>query len=351
MLTVERPRRAVLLLLLVLVLALAPAAALTQAWEPTLVRLSDAIGDTLDLAERDSLHLFPNTAGFQHAVIVALPGPEFYAKVMLATPNTLRHVFFRLMPGDLQRIRFLVSNSGYVSEQQQSDSTTAKTLASFWQEIEEHPLRSIAGEPADTTAVQSPPLESTAVASVPSANGENRYIYSLHGTTCGSIAGGCIGSWSGITYVRTEQPTGCGPTIDVYRFDPCIFWGASCGFTALAAGAGYTMGDRLDREHAGQMSRLKEGTGWRKGVALGALVPGVALGYYSFLALGVTMYGRLTEPFIRIEPDPGAVALLPAAVTGLCIALESATLGYQIGRAIDRRKAEEAEARRLAPRR
>ena len=343
MLTVELPRRAVLLLLL----ALVPAAALAQAQESTLVRLSDAIGDTIDLAERDSLHLFPNTAGFQHAVIIALPGPEFYAKVMLATPNTLRHVFFRVMPGDLQRMRFLVSNSGFVSEQQQSDSTAAKTLASFWQEIEEHPLRSIAGEPVDTTgAAQSLPQESTAVASVPSANSENRYIYSLHGTTCGSIAGGCMGSWSGITYVRTEQPTDCGPAVEVYRFDPCLFWGAACGLTALGAGAGYAIGDRLDRERPARMARLKESTNWRTGCAIGALVPGLALGYYSFVALGLTMYGRLTDPFIRIEPDPGTVALLPAAVTGLCIAIESATLGYQIGRAIDRKKAEEAEARR-----
>jgi hypothetical protein len=36
------------------------------------------------------------------------------------------------------------------------------------------------------------------------------------------------------------------------------------------------------------------------------------------------------------------------AFTSLCIALESVTIGYRIGRAIDRREAEAAEARRRA---
>ncbi len=345
MLVVERSPYTVLLLLL----ALVPAAALAQAQEPIVVRLSDAVGDTLDLAERDNFRLFPNTAGFHHAVILALPGPEFYAKVMLATPNTLRQVFFRMMPGDLQRIRFLVNNSGYVSEQQQSDSTAAKTLASFWQEIEEHPLRSMAGEPADTRNIAQPlPRENTAVESLPSASGENRYYHALDGMTVGSMIGGCIGSHAGIRYVRTEDAGCLFPAYSVYRVDPCVFWGASCGITALGTGAGYALGDRLDREQAVQLTRLKEGTGWRTGLALGALVPGIAFGYCAFWAFGMTRYGVLRDIFDVIENDRDGTTVLPMAFTGVCIAIEASTIGYRIGRMIDRSKAEEAEARRRA---
>jgi hypothetical protein len=39
------------------------------------------------------------------------------------------------------------------------------------------------------------------------------------------------------------------------------------------------------------------------------------------------------------------MTFLPAALTGLCIAVEATTIGYQIGRAIDRKNAEKAAAR------
>jgi len=71
MLVVERLRREGPLLLLAL--ALAPSAALARAQEPMVVRLRNAVGDTIDLAERDSFRLFPNTAGFRQAVILAIP--------------------------------------------------------------------------------------------------------------------------------------------------------------------------------------------------------------------------------------------------------------------------------------
>jgi hypothetical protein len=330
MLTVERPRRVVLLSLLVLALA--------QAQEAVLVRLTDAVGDTIDLAERDSLHLFPNTVGFQHAAILALPGPTFYARVSLAAADTTRHVFLRIMPGDLQRIRFLVNNREYVAGQQKSDSTAAQSLASFWQTVEEHPRQSMDAEPAGVPVASNPQTAMT---------GENRYNCTLHGATLGSIAGGCIGSHAGITYVRTENPE-CFPAYDVFHVDPCVFWGASCGITALGTGVGYAVGSKFDRDEPAQMTRLKESTNWRIGLAVGAFVPGLALGYCAYWITGISRYGVLSDILDVIENDENGWTTLPMAFTGLCIAVESATIGYRIGQAIDRRKAEETEAKRRA---
>ena len=325
------------------------AVALAADQQPTVIRVSDAVGDTIDLAERDSFRLFPNTIGFQHATIIELPKPEILADVTLADGDSTRRVFYRLVPSQLERIRFLVDNRDFVAKQRESDSGAAQTLATFWQSIEEHPFRNMASESANARNLAQPrPREGSAGGSTLYDNSEDRYFYALDGTTCGSFAGGCIGSWSGITYVRTEQPTGCEPAIDVYHFAPCVFWGAACGLTALGAGAGYAIGEKLDRERSGQMKRLKEGTNWRTGCCIGALVPGLALGYYAYWTLGMTMYGRLTEPFIRIENAPGAAILLPAAFTGLCITVEAATIGYRVAREIDHREAEAAEARRRA---
>ena len=177
---VDSARRPVFILALLLAAALAPAA------EPTLVRLNDTVGDTIDRAERDSFHLFPNTAGFQHAVILDLSGLEFYAKVAHTVGDSLTTVYYRILPGDLERIRFLLDYPDFVSQQQKSDSTVVPSLASFWQLIEGHPLQDTAGEPFTSHAQPAPPTV------------ENRYCYAIDGTTCGSFVGGFIGSQAGI---------------------------------------------------------------------------------------------------------------------------------------------------------
>ena len=325
------------------------AVALAAGQEPPIIRVSDAVGDTIDRAERDSFHLFPNTAGFRRATILELPKPEILADVTIAEGDSARRVFSRLTPGQLERIRFLVDNRDFVAAQLKADSSAARTLASFWQAIEEHPLQSMTGEPADTRNVaQSMPRENTAVESSPSANSENRCLYSLHGATLGSIAGGCIGSHAGITYAHTEEASCLFPAYDVYRVDPGVFWGWSCGITALGTGVGAALGARPDRDRPAEFAQLKEGTNWRAGMALGGFVAGAAVGYAVFLVTAITRYGVLYDMFDTIENDTDGLTTLPMAFTGLCIAVEGATIGYRIGRAIDREKAEQAAARQRA---
>ena len=343
MLVVERPWRAELLLLLVL----APSAAPAQTQEPTVVRLRDAVGDTIDLAERDSFRLFPSTADFHHAVILALPGPEFFAQVTLAGTDTTTQVYVRIMPTELERIRFLIGNREYMAGQVRSDSSAALALASFWQEIEGRPLQSIAGEPTDVQSIARVPADAATAAGQQTqpATDENRYHCTLLGTTGGSALGGCIGSWTGIKQVRTEYHSCFGNFYSepIYAVNHPLFWTAACGLTALGSYAGYATGAKLDRRPPSSLP--KEGKGWRTGCAMGAAIPGLLLGISFFALAGGTHFGA-TEFLGQIENDEPGLTVLPMALTGLCIAVEVTTIGYHIGRSIDRSNAQKAEAKR-----
>jgi hypothetical protein len=346
MLVVERPRRAELLLLSVL--ALAPAAAPAQTGEPVVVRLNDAIGDTLDRAERDSFHLFPNTARFQHAVILALPGPEFYASIALMDNDNVSQVYYRVLPGQLERIRTLIDNHEQVVVQLQSDSSAARALASFWQEVEGHPLQSL-GEgsvPARHTTLEADSVSASDREQIHSTTWENRYNYTLHGTTIGSAAGGCTGSLVGIRQVEAGGWSGGDWCVNnpTYAVNHPVFLGISGGLTLLGSTAGYLMGAERDRAKLLSSAAGNEGTDWRIGCAVGAAVPGALLGIWAGY-MYTLLHNRVTG---WIENDPKSLTMLPGAFTGVSIAVEVVTIGFQMGRAIDRRNAEKAEARRRA---
>jgi len=319
-------------------------ATLSLAQEPTLVRLRDAVGDTIDAAERDSFRLFPNTAGFSHAVILAIPGPEFFAEVTLAGADTARHIYFRIMPSQLERIRFLIDNREYMAGQVTSDPNAELTLASFWKAIENQPLRNIAGEPADVATAARPQLQS--------ATTENRYNWTLHGTTLGSCAGGCLASWVGIKMVEPGHYEDCFgmsmPVPATYSVNQPVFCAAACGITALGSTAGYLMGDKLDRRPLPSQPLPNEGTGWRNGCVGACLVPALALGFVAAAAAQGTLYGREPSGY-NIENDPNGLSTIPAVLTGLCVSVEVVTIGYHIGRAIDRGNAEKAAANLRAP--
>jgi hypothetical protein len=317
--------------------------------KPTVIRVSDAVGDTIDLAERDSFRLFPNTAGFQHATIIEIPKPEIQAEVTLADGDSTRRVFFRLVPSQLERIRFLVDNRDLIEAQLISDTSAASTLATFWRSIEEQPLRDTSGVPAPAGNDSEPQVAATTPSDSLVRHGRGqRFDYTVHGATIGSAAGGCIGSHAAIRLIRVEEAGCLCPSHGVYYYDPGVFWGASCGATALGMGAGYALGSKLDRSDTIPMRRLKESTNWRAGMALGGFVVGAAAGFGTFMLTATNRYGVLDDVFDVIENDPDDWTILPMAFTGLCIAVEGATIGYRIGREIDRRKAEEAEARSRA---
>jgi hypothetical protein len=322
------------------------AIALSYAQEPVVVRLRDAVGDTIDLAERDSFRLFPNTAAFQHAVILVLPGPEFFAHVTLANADTTRQVFFRILPGQLERVRFLVDNRRSATGQVEHDTGAAVALEAFWQEVEGQPLPSLgAGAAPVQSATQRADSASTGDRQpAHSTTWENRYNQTLHCATGGSAAGGCAGSLAGVKTVRAGGGYGGDWCVNnpVYAVNHPVFWSVACGLTVLGSTAGYVMGAERDRATLPSPAKRNEGTDWRTGCAFGAAVPGVLLGIGAGYMYAL-LHHRVTG---SIENDPEGLTVLPGALTGLCIAVEVVTIGYRYGRDIDRRKTEEAEARR-----
>ena len=323
-------------------LLLAAVAGVVVAQEPTVVRLRDAVGDTINRAERDSFRLFPNTVGFRYAVVLDLPGSQFVAEVAQADGDTLVPVYYRVLPGQLERVRFLIDYRDFVAEQQKTDTTIAPSLKAFWREVEARPLRDI-----PSGNVESGPADNL---STPSLMTENRYHMTVLGTTAGSALGGCIGSWAGIKVTDYVPSTNCmdqNITVPVYSVNPPVFWTTACCLTALGTTAGYIAGDKLDRTRPAMMPLPEEGKEWRTSCAIGAVIPGLALGAGFFLLAGPLHYGR-TDLWGEVRNDRTALTVLPMALTGMCIAVEVTTIGYYVGRLIDHQNAEKAERTRRA---
>jgi hypothetical protein len=331
----SRKRAVLLLVAAVVVIAVAQE-------EPTIIRLRDAVGDTISRAERDSFRLFPNTAGFRYAVVLGLPGSQFAAKVAQADGDALVPVYYRILSGQLERIRFLIDYRDFVAEQQKTDTTIVPSLKAFWREVEARPLRDIPSGNAE-----SGPADNL---STPSLVTENRYHMTVLGATAGSALGGCIGSWAGIDVVDYRAATNCldqNVTVPVYSVNHPAFWTTACCLTALGTTAGYVAGDRLDRTRPATLPLPEEGKEWRTSCAVGAVIPGLALGAGFFLLAGPLHYGR-TELLGDVPNDRTALTVLPMALTGICIAVEVTTIGYYAGRLIDRQNAEKAEKTRRA---
>jgi len=318
-------------------LLLVVAVTFSAAQEPTVLRLRDAVGDTIDRAERDSFHLFPNTAGFRHAVILGLPDSKVFAEVAQADGDTLVRLYYRILPGQLERLRFVIDYRDFVTGQQKTDTTIAPSLRAFWREVEARPLRNVPSGNIESGPEDSPPN--------PSIMSENRYHMTLLGTTAGSALGGCVGSWAGMKIVDHVPSTNCldqNVTVPVYSVNHPVFWTTACCLTALGATAGYAAGDRLDRTRPATLPLPEEGKEWRTSCAIGAVIPGLALGAGFFLLAGPLHYGR-TELLGDVPNDRTALTVLPMALTGMCIAVEVTTIGYYVGRIIDRQNAEKAE--------
>jgi hypothetical protein len=321
--------------------------------QPVVVRLRDAVGDTIDRAERDSFHLFPNTAKFDKAVILALSGPEFFARITRAGPDSAGDIFLRIAPYDLERIRLLIDNRERVLAREQSDTGYARDLSSFWHTIEAAPLRNMAGEPAiepeplppppepapatgpeiaqETSAApvtETPPAEPTLAEEIPAppvepvpaektaeappeevakgapplppVTSESRYSYMLHGATSGALVGTLLGYSTGVGIAA-----------------PCLF-------VAGGSTAGYALGEKLDRQAIVAPHLQRESQTWRMCCGLGAVVPGVLLGVATAQLLG-SAASHEDESF-----------WMAATLSGVCVGVEIVTLGYRLGRSLDR---------------
>lgn len=325
---------------------LAVVAATGAAQDTTIVRLRNAVGDTIDLGERDSFRLFPNTPGFQRAVILEVPGPAYFAKVARVDGDSLFPVYYQLQPAQLERIRFVIDYREFVAQQQKTDLAAVRSLAAFWQSIESKPFRSIAEALAPPPP--KPVKKAPAAAPGPPIGNENRYHATLLGATAGSALGGCTGSWAAIKVDRYVASTNClnqNVMVPVYSVNQPLFWSTACGLTVLGSAGGYLVGDKRDRSQPLVQASVDEGNEWRTSLAIGAAIPGFLLGAGFAMLAGSLHYGR-TELLGQLKNDPSYLTVLPMALTGMCIAVEASTIGYLVGRNIDRHNAERAAKKR-----
>jgi hypothetical protein len=306
--------------------------------DPKVVRLRDAVGDTISLAERDSFRLFPNTAGFRYAVLLGLPGSQFVAMVAQADGDTMMPVYYRVLPGQLKRIRFLIDYRDFAATQCESDSGAAQTLAAFWQTIEGQPLTSMESTPTGVVTAAGPcPRLVTA---------EHRLGYTMHGATCGSVVGGCVGARTSYTVVEPAhyEATICGPIYfpPVYSVDLTTLMATSIGMTAAGAVAGYVLGAHEDQRPV-PVRAAEESDRHRNGLAAASLLPAIAVGLLVGTIAHGTLFGR--ESSYRLNDDPNGLSVIPAVLAGVCVSVDIVALCYQVGRSIDRDEAEQAERR------
>lgn len=290
---------------------------LCLAEEFSLFRLSDKVGDTVDVAEREQYSLFPGITNFESARILIRNDTNYFAEITSRKNDTLERFFLKLTPKELERIVFCIDNSDTIKKQITSDEYAGLAYQRFWDQIESKRQSNIEEK------IQS---QSTA---------EDRFIWILHGTTCGSAIGGAIGSWAAIEFTGTSCIT------SYYRINHTVFWSSASIGTGVGTLGGYILGGQAVQNKPLTLTRIKEGSGWREGCAYASVLPGIALGLATFIFASGFYYGK-TDILSEIENDPHHLTIIPGIITGLCVTIEIISLGYRIGRSIDRKKAAQA---------
>jgi hypothetical protein len=311
--------------------------------EPALFALSPQVGDTVDAAERDSFLLFPGITGFRHAVFLAAPDSTHYARVAL---GNLRPVYFRLSRNQLGRMQFIIENHSMLSDQLRSDQNAVVTYQAFWDAALSAPIDTIGGRPVPLNITHRGMFEEPGPSVQPTY--ENRYKWTLHGATCGSVAGGCLGSYAGYTMLEPGrmQQTECGSIYvpPLYQVNFPALFATTVGVTALGGAGGYLVGQGEDRKPV-QGPWPGEKHNWREGCIGAGLIPAVALGALAAVAAEQSMYSREQQGY-RLKNDPHGLTLIPPVLTGLCVSVEILTISYYIGREIDRSVARRAALRK-----
>lgn len=172
---------------------------------------------------------------------------------------------------------------------------------------------------------------------------ENTFLWTLHGTTVGSCAGGAAGSWLAIKQSGWTEfisvPTECGTVtilMPVYDVNVPLFWSAACIGIGTGAFADYEIGERIDRNKTSALTEINEKTTWRTGCAIASAIPVAMLGFYTFAVLVISHFGKTDVPN---EMRNNLETEIPALLVGVGLTIEVIHLSYQIGRTIDQRKA------------
>jgi hypothetical protein len=291
------------------------------------LRLSDAVGDTIDSAERAELRLFPGIADFRSACAFVRDDSARIVEIEREGIDSTK-LLLVLTQGQADRLAYLIDNWTSVSAQAAGDTYARRALERFWTEIESQCVTS------ESTGAVTPVRQTRPTM-------ENRMFWTMRGGYVGAAVGGVIGAWQGIEYVGMHH-TGCS-SYPVYHVNYPVFWAASCGTSTLGAVTGYMWGTQFDERQAATASVASERKTYRiAGAILGGLV-GPTVGLTAAFLLGGTLYGKTNDPSYSIENGSGFWVSVPALVVGVGLSVDCAYLGYRIGLGLDRRNSARAK--------
>lgn len=279
------------------------------------IRISDKVGDTINLLERTQYNLFSGIANFESAFFSK--SDTFYlVQVNYLQNDSLKTDSLRLTGFEINRINYCINNADSISVMINRDQAARAAYDRFWQDIESKKIN------------KTKPI-------IEAKFREGRVLGTATGITIGSAVGGFVGSSVGIEYVgtRTEDCI----TTSVYRVNQPVF----CCINALAIGAGtyigYKLGEQRDYKYSPTMMELKEGKDWQIGLGIFSGIIGTAIGTFVFLATGITAFGKVNDVSSEIQGDE--VIVIPALLLGTGIAYQITYWGYRLGKLIDHNNA------------
>jgi len=132
---------------------------------------------------------------------------------------------------------------------------------------------------------------------------------------------------------------------DVFRIEPCVYYGAAVGMTAAAAGLDTRWATASTARRSRRHPYLVKARAGARAAPSAPLCP--ACGSVPASSCWPAAF-TTAEPgsSTTLENDEGGWSYLPMALTSLCITVEIATIGYHIGRKIDRDNALKAQKKR-----
>jgi hypothetical protein len=285
----------------------------TFAQELKLYRINDLVGDTIDVSEKEQYNLFPGISNFQSAIFFKTD--TFYlSQINYLQNDTWKTDTLQLTAFDINKINHCINNADSIIAMINRDEAMKVAYNRFWQDIE---LKQFQKQKLETTTLKSR---------------EGRVFGTATGMMLGSAIGGVVGSQLGIEYVGG---TSCNP---IYRVNYPVFCGINCLTISAGTFLGYKLGEQSDQKKSPAMTELKEGKGWRTGLAIASAIPGTAIGGYLFFWSTVTCFGKLDD-WLFADVEGGEFVAIPALLMGIGIATDITYLGYKLGKLIDHNRA------------
>lgn len=303
-----------------------------------LYRVSEVVGDTIDLTERNQYGLFPGIADFIAAQFLIEEDSSYLAEVSYGKPDSVKIMRLRLTNREIKRIKFLVENPNLLVERGLQDTVMFNAvLERFWSTIEARRI-------LDTVEI------------VPRSKKGDKLTWIIRGTTIGATIGhlaattvvsnipgqmrippteelACFGTRS-----CTEQWFGCGELVPepepVYMINLGVYYIVTGLITGAGTFGGYLLGEMESKKPSVNIPKVERS---KKGTLIRVLTwiysPMIAIG--AMTALGAATQGIVESSEDKKGIDPIEIAI-PLGIVGFGVTFELIKLGNRIANAIDR---------------